>query len=152
MSLIRQGWVFSKRTCVFSEIQFTRYFIEFVLVETKQIVSSNSNVILTRQTCGQRSGLAAVSNPRMIVFYFSVRICYMFPMSKCSGESGLGLCMTAVPAKRMPLRSADFRRILRPNTFKNRKSALHSRILFASTEIMHRPRSDSPLHFDIGNI
>ena len=27
--------------------------------------------------------------------------------------------MTSVLAKRMPLRSADFRRILRPNTFKN---------------------------------
>jgi len=31
-----------------------------------------------------------------------------------------------------------------------RKSALRSRILFASTELMHRPRSDS-LHFDIEN-
>jgi len=36
----------------------------------------------------------------------------------------------------------------RPNTFLNRKSALRSGILFASTELMHRPRSDSPLHFD----
>ena len=33
--------------CVFSGIQFTRYFIEFVVVETKQIVSSNLNVIHT---------------------------------------------------------------------------------------------------------
>jgi len=58
-SLLRQGWVFSKRTCVFSGIQFTTHFIEFVVVETKHIVRSESNVILTRQTCGQRSGMAA---------------------------------------------------------------------------------------------
>jgi len=49
------------------------------------------------------------------------------------------------------LRSADFRRILRPKTFLNRKSALHS-ILFASTKVMHTPRSDFPLHIDIENI
>jgi len=51
----------SKRTVEVSGIQFTRHFIEFVVVETKQIVSSNSNVILTRKTCGQlqRSGMAA---------------------------------------------------------------------------------------------
>jgi len=59
--------------------------------------------------------------------------------------------MTVVLAKRMGLGSADFRRILRPNTFLNRKSALPSRILFASTEVMHRPRSDSALHFDVKN-
>jgi len=32
------------------------------------------------------------------------------------------------------------------------KSALRSGILFASTEVMHRPKSDSSLHFDIRNI
>jgi len=47
------------------------------------------------------------------------------------------------------MRSADFR-------FKNvfgrrirRKLALHSRILLASTELMHRLTSDSSLHFNI---
>ena len=102
---LRQGWVFSKRTCVFRGIQFTRHFIEFVVVETNQIVGTNSNEILTRQTCGQRSGMAAVSKHRAIAFYFSVRIYYMFLMSKCTGKSDLGLCMTSVLAKRMPLRS-----------------------------------------------
>jgi len=126
---LRQGWVFSRRTCVFSGIQFTRHFIEFVVVETKQIVSSNSNVILTRHTYGQRSGMAAGGKRGALAFYLSVRICYMFLMSKCRGELDLGLCMTSVLAKRMPLRSADFRRILRPNTFENRKSALRSGIL-----------------------
>jgi len=51
----------------------------------------------------------------------------------------------------MPLRSADFRF---KNVFGRRihqKSALRSRILSASTELMHRPTSDSSLHFDIKN-
>jgi len=35
--------------------------IEFVVVETKRIVSKNSSVSLTRQICGQRSGMIAAS-------------------------------------------------------------------------------------------
>jgi len=59
--------------------------------------------------------------------------------------------MTSVLAKRTLLHSADFRF---KNVFGRRirwKSALRSRIFFASTEVMHRPRSDSPLHIDIKN-
>jgi len=58
-----------KRMCVFSGVQFTRHFIEFILVETKQNVSINSNVILTRQTYGERSGMAAASKRRALTFY-----------------------------------------------------------------------------------
>ena len=70
----------------------------------------------------------------------------------CKGEADPGLCMTSGLAKTIPLRSADLRRILRPNTFKNWKSALRSGILFASPEVMHRPRTNSPLHFNFGNL
>jgi len=49
-------------------------------------------------------------------------------------------------------RIGRFRQILRPNTFYNLKSPPRSGILFASTEVVRRPRSDSPLHFDIVNI
>jgi len=42
-------------------------------------------------------------------------------------------------------------RILRPNTFLNRMSALCGRMLFASTEVMHRPRFDFSLRIDIKN-
>jgi hypothetical protein len=83
------------------------HFIEFEVMETKQIVRSNSKVIFTRQTCGKLSGMAVGGNRRALAFYFSVQICYIFPMSKCRGETDLGLCMTSVLAKRMPLRSAD---------------------------------------------
>jgi len=57
--------------------------------------------------------------------------------------------MTSGLAKKMPLSSGNF---LFQNVFGHeirRKSALLSGILFASPEVMHRPRSDSPLHFDI---
>ena len=67
-------------------------------------------------------------------------------------ESWIYACMISELAKRMRLHNADFlfesvfgRRI-------HRKSALCSRILCESTEVMHKPRSDSPLHFDIMNI
>ena len=49
--------------------------------------------------------------------------------------------------KRMRLRGGDFRRILWPNTGFNRKSTPHKGILFASPEVMYRPRSDSLLYF-----
>jgi len=76
----------------------------------------------------------------------------MFLMLKCRGELDLGLCMTAVLAKRMQLHSTDFRFL---NVFGRkirRKSSLRSGILFASTEVMPKTRSDSLLHFDIRNI
>ena len=106
---------------------------------------SNSNVILTRQTCGHRSSRLAGSKHRALAFCYSVRIWYMFSISLCREKSDLGVCMTSVLAKRTPLRSANFQRILRPNTFVNPKSALRGCIPFESTEIMHRPRSDCPL-------
>jgi Tfp pilus assembly PilM family ATPase len=59
---LRQGWVLFKQTCVFSGIQFTKHFIEFVFVETNEVVCSNSTMILTQQTCGQRSSRVVGSN------------------------------------------------------------------------------------------
>jgi len=142
----------SKRTCTFSGIQFTRHFIEFVVLETNQMVGSNSNVIFTRHTCGHRSGMNAGGKRRALAFYLSVRICYMFRMAKCRGESYLGLCRTSGLAKRMPLRSTDFQFL---NVFGRKirqNSALRSGIPFGSPEVMHRPRSHSPLWVDKGNI
>jgi len=129
-SSLRWGWVLFEWTCEFVGIQFTKHFIKFVFVETNQLIDSNSNVILTRQTCGHCSSRVAGSKHRALAFRFSVRIWYMFWISKCRGEWDLGVCMTSVLAKRMRLRSADFQRILRPNTFLNRNSALCGRILF----------------------
>jgi len=62
----RWGWVFLERTRILSGIQFTTLFIEIFFVETKRFVGSTVNVILTGQTCGQRSSnfKAAESNKR----------------------------------------------------------------------------------------
>ena len=75
-------------------------------METKRFVGSFVNVILTRQTCGQRSSRAAESKRRAIGNYFSERICYMFLISKCRGDSDLGLCTTSVLAFGDPQRNA----------------------------------------------
>ena len=55
------GWVFLERTRILSGIQLTTHFIDIFVVETKQFVGSTVNVILTQQTCGQRSRRVAGS-------------------------------------------------------------------------------------------
>jgi len=149
---LRWGWVFLERTRILSEIQFTTHFIDFFVVQTKWFVGSSLNVILMWQTCGQRSSRAAESKRRALGNYFSERICCMFLMSKCRGDWHLCLCTFWVLAKREPLRNAKFRFFLRPKHVFFRKSPLRSGSLFASTQKVHKPRSKSPLHFDIRNI
>jgi len=74
---LRQGWVFLERTQILSGIQFTTYFIEILVVETKRYVGSFVNVILTRQTCGQHSSRAAESKRRALGNYVSEHLLYV---------------------------------------------------------------------------
>ena len=67
---LRWGWVFLERTQILIGIQFTTYFIDFFVVETKRFVSNSLNAILTRQTCGQRSSKAAESKHQALGTYF----------------------------------------------------------------------------------
>ena len=54
-----------ERTQILSGLQFTRHFIEFIVVETKQFVSSDVNVILPQQTCASaRAGLWEANSER----------------------------------------------------------------------------------------
>jgi len=149
---LRWGWVFLERTRILSGIQFTTHFIEIFVVETKQFVGSFVHVILTRQPCGQRSSKAAESKRRALGNYFFERICYMFLMSKCRGDWDLSLCTTSGLACGEPQRNEKIRFFLCRNTFFPRKSPLRIGSPHASPEVVHRPRSRSPLHFDIGNI
>jgi len=112
-------------------------------VEAQWFVISTVNVILTRQTCGQRSSRAAESKRRALENDFSEWICYMFLASKCRGVWDLGLCTFWVLAKRKPLRNAKFRCFLRAKHIFFLKSPLCSGSLFASTQKVHRPRSQS---------
>jgi len=114
---LRWGWVFLEQTRIKSGIQFTTYFIEIFVVETKRFAGSFVNVILTRRTCGQRSSRAAESKRRAIGNYFSERICYMFLISKCRGDRDLGLCTISVLAFEEPQRNGKIRFFLRQNTF-----------------------------------
>jgi len=68
---LKAGLGFDQTNVRFPGIQFTKQFIEFVLLETNQFFVSISNVILTRQTCGHRSSKVAGSKRRALVFYFS---------------------------------------------------------------------------------
>jgi len=76
--VLRWGWVFLERKRILNGIQFTAHFIEFLVVETKRFFGSFVNVILTRQTCGQRSSRLVENKRRALGNYFSERICYMF--------------------------------------------------------------------------
>jgi len=86
-SIVQVGMGIFKQTQILSGIQFTTYFMEFLVVETNRFVGSSVNVILTWQTCGN----------------FRQKTCF---------------------ARR-----------------KNWHLTLRSGSLFASTEVVHRPRS-----------
>jgi len=119
---------------------------------TKRFVCSTVNVILTRQTCGQRSSRAAESKRRALGNCFFEQICYMFLISKCRGDSDLGLWTTSGLAFGEPQHSGDFRK---KNVFRRRKNRILPLPWFspnASPEVVHRARSESPLHFDIRKI
>jgi len=138
---LRWGWVFLERTRILSGIQFTTQFIEFFVVDTKRFVTSFVHVILTRQTCGQRSSRAAESKQRALENHFSERICFMFLISQCRGDWCLDLCTTSGLAFGEPQRNGKIRFFLRRNTLFFRKSPLRCGSPNASPKVVHRPRS-----------
>jgi len=82
--------------------------IEFFFVQTKRFVGSFVHVILTRQTCGQRSSRAAESKRRALGNDFFERICCMFLISKRRRDSDLSLCTTSGLAFKKPQRKIQF--------------------------------------------
>jgi len=64
-----------------------------LLWKRKNSSSSNVNVILTRQTCGQRSSMSAGRKRRALENHFPERICYimMLLIPKCRGDWDRGL-------------------------------------------------------------
>jgi len=109
---------------ILSGIQFTTHFIEIFVVETKRFVGSFVNMILTRQTCGQRSSRAAESKRRALGNYFFERIYYMFLISRCRGDWDLGLCTSSGLSFVESQRYGKIRFFLCRNTFFSRKSPL----------------------------
>jgi len=105
---------------ILSGIQFTTHLIEIFVVETKPFVCSFVHVILTRQTCGQRSSKTAESKRRELGNHFVEQIYYMFLIPKCRGYWDLGLCTTSVLVFGKPQRNGKIRFFLRRNTFFSR--------------------------------
>ena len=120
--------------------------------ETKRFVTMNLHVILSQQTCDQRSSMVVGSQRRASGNYFHIRVCYMFVIPKCRGELEPCLCTTSVLANRMTLRGGDFRLAKKFGRKICRNLPMLRGILFTSTEIMHRLRSNCPLHFDTTDI
>jgi len=89
--------------------------------ENQKFVSSFVNMILTRQTCGQRSSRAAESKRRALGNYFSERICYVFLISKCRGDRNLGLWTTSGLAFGEPRRCGNFQE---NSVFRRRKNRI----------------------------
>ena len=58
----------------------------------ERFVGSSVNVILTWQTCVQRSSRAAESKRRALENHFPMRICYMFPIPQCRRDWDLVRC------------------------------------------------------------
>jgi len=110
--------------------------------------------ILAPDAANMRPALeqAAESKRRALGNYFFEQICYIFPISKFRRDRDLGLCTTLGLAFGGQRRSGDF---WKKNVFQCRKNwiwSLRWGSPNASPEVVHRPRSESPLNFKIGNI
>jgi len=105
----RQRYIFFERTWNFTRIQFTMRFINFLFVEMNYLVSSDPNIMLKRQTCGQRSSMVGWSKRRALAFYFCVWICSMFAISECRGSQIYVFALFRYLPKKVPLNSGDFR-------------------------------------------
>jgi len=79
--------------------------------------------------------------------FFRANLLYVL-ISRCRRDWDLGLCTTSGLALGEPQRNGKIRFFLRPNTFFSRKSPLRCGSPNASPEVVHRPRSQSPLNFD----
>jgi len=78
MNSLRWGWVFLERTQILSGFQFTTHFIEILVLETKRFVDGSVQVILTRQTCGQRlSWPAGKQTPSDRKLFFRANLLYV---------------------------------------------------------------------------
>ena len=75
---VRWGWVFLERTRILSGIQFTTHFIDFVVVKTKLFVSSNANVILTRQLLPELEQGCQRQTPSASILFFHTNLLYVF--------------------------------------------------------------------------
>jgi len=70
-----------KRTCEFSGIHFTKHFIEFVFVETNEVVHSDSNVIVTPQIWSALEQGCGKQTPRASISFFRTNLVYVLDIN-----------------------------------------------------------------------
>ena len=124
-------------------------------METNQLVSSISNVILTvhmRPALEQGYGQGCRRQTPGTSIFFSMQICYMVLILKHQGEWDLGLFIFPVLAKIMRVRGGNFWLENAIGREIRRNMALHSASLLTRTCKVHKPRSFSALHFEMKNI
>jgi len=147
---LRWGWVFLKRKWNLSGIQFTTHFIELFVVETKRFVCSIVNVSWRgKPAASARARLRKANAERWEISLSSeFSIC-----SQNIEETETWVCAQL----------RDFRLNNRSAMAKSNFSCVETSLFFqksplrcgspnASPEVVHRPRSQSPLHFDIRNM
>jgi len=120
---------------------------------TCQIVVSALLVSLSACSDDPQESTATVDGARHAhKFYFSVRISYKFPILDCRGDSDLGLCSSCHLAYRMVQRSGRicFQQANRRNSELIR--ALHSGMIFARWQELHRRQACSVLQIDFRNL
>jgi len=85
-------------------------------------------------------------------FYFSVRISHKFLISDCRGDSGLGLCSSCHLAYRIVQRSG--RICFQQANLRNSEPIweLHSGIIFARWQELHRRQDCSALQINMRNL
>jgi len=74
---LRWGWVFLKQTRILSRFQFTRYFIEFVFLETERFVSSNPNVDAANLRPALEQGCRKQTPSTNILFFHTNLLCVL---------------------------------------------------------------------------
>jgi len=120
------AWVLLERLQILSRIQFTRHFIEIVVVETKRFVIGKVNMILTRQPCGKRSSMSAGSKRRALANFIFRANLLCVPNIKSNADWDLGL----------PLRNAKLHFFAMPNS--NRCAMLNSNFSAGETSFFSR--------------
>jgi len=152
---LRWGWVFLERTRIISGIPFTTHFIDFFVVEMKRFFGSTVNVMLTRQTCGQRSSRAAGGKRRVLAFCISYEFGTCSENQKCRGDWDLGLCTTSGFAKKCSCALPTSEKFCGQTRFLIGSRYCATAFFLqvpklqkeCGTEVVHKPGSNSPLHF-----
>jgi len=145
------GWVFLRRTQILSRFQFTRHFIEFCCgFETICLAVIQTWSWRCKHVASARACLREANAERSYcVFPNECATCFWYENVE---ESPTYICaqLWYLPKEyRCGVATSDLKNVFDRKICQDLR--MRSSILFASTEVVHRPKSGFPLHFDIRN-